>query len=103
MSDIDYERYECWTSARRRVVKLIHHPGEKAYYAIPAEVRHQGPWTDAERGLTVNLKPEYRCVLARDGYVEIEVDMKSRASFHPEVGKGEADAARVKNKVGNKR
>lgn len=86
MSDIDYERYECWTAAKKRTVKLIHHPGEKAFYAIPQEVRRQGPWTDAKRGFVVNLKPDYRLRLARDGYVLVEVEMADRAVFSPEIG-----------------
>jgi hypothetical protein len=39
------------------------------YDALPGEVRRQGPWTGERYGKVVNLKPEYRLALARDGYI----------------------------------
>ena len=74
-----------WTCAKRRTVKLIYRPGEDAFSAIPQEIRRQGPWTDARRGPTVDLKPEIRLKLARDGYVLIEVDTSARGTFDPEA------------------
>lgn len=39
---------------------------------LPDPVRTRGPWNVLQRGDVVNLRPEYRLALARDGYVAID-------------------------------
>jgi len=48
---------------------------------VPKAVRDRGPW-HGDRGLVVNLKPEIRLALARDGYLLIET---RAAVFRPEI------------------
>ena len=85
MSEIDHERYECWTAARTRTVKLIHFAGGDGFYHVPREARGYGPWTDALRGRVADLKPEIQLRLCHDMFVLFRVDMADRAAFQIEV------------------
>jgi hypothetical protein len=52
------------------------------YELVPEEVRKHGPWQGMQRGDIVNLKPEYRLALARDGYALVKCEL---AVFSPEA------------------
>jgi hypothetical protein len=74
------ERYQALQSISSKDVQLICHiegPGD-----LPADVRRQGPWKVTGTGEILNLIPEYRRALARDGYVLVKCEL---AVFKPEV------------------
>ena len=52
------------------------------YEIVPEDIRKQGPWQGQHRGKVKSLKPEYRLVLPRDGYVLVRCEF---AVFKPEV------------------
>ena len=46
---------------------------DRFYDLVAEEVRKRGPWQGNRRGEVINLKPEYRLALARDGYALLAV------------------------------
>ena len=52
------------------------------YSSVPDHVRRRGPWQVNRRGEVVNLKPDLRLAIARDGYALVKCE---QAVFEPEV------------------
>ena len=63
------ERYEALRSVSDKTLHVLCRAG--AFYTLPDEVRHRGPWQMLRSGFIVHLRPEYRLSLAQDGYVVI--------------------------------
>ncbi len=73
-------RYQTLRSVSDNHIFVLCRDGE--FYSLPNHVRHQGPWQGMHRGEVVNLKPEYRLALARDGYALVTCEL---AVFKPEA------------------
>jgi hypothetical protein len=91
------DSYECYLSARPRgAVRLICRAGE--YENLPKEAYRGGPWASDRAGQIVNLKPEYRLALARQGYVRVE---GISGAFSPEVRSGDSAPPRANDPQGS--
>lgn len=54
---------------------------DRFYDDVPAPIIKRGPWR-ASRGRVINLRPDIRLALARDGYFVAEIDAPI---FNPEA------------------
>ena len=66
-------RYQTLRSVSDNQVHVICRDGE--FESLPDAIRHQGPWQMMRRGKVDHLKPEYRLVLARDGYALVKCEL----------------------------
>ena len=73
-------QYRAWRSHTNG--KLFVLCGEGAFEDRPREVRQLGPWAGAREGEVVRLQPQYRALLAEQGFVLI---YSSAVVFEPEV------------------
>ncbi len=64
--------YHTLRSVSDNHVFVICRDGE--FYLLPDHVCYQGPWQGMRRGDMVNLKPEYRLALARNGYALVKCE-----------------------------
>jgi hypothetical protein len=75
------DRYERRRSAVKPQVHLILREGE--FDDIPLRAKRDGPWALEGAGLVVCLKPEYRLLIAKYGYVRVVGPRSSE--FQPEM------------------
>ena len=60
-------RYRAWRSHTNGKLFLLCEEG--TFEELPREVRQLGPWAGAREGDVVRLKPQYRALLAEQGFV----------------------------------
>jgi hypothetical protein len=75
------DRYERRRSAVKPQVHLILREGE--FDHIPLRAKRDGPWSVEGAGLVVRLRPEYRLLIAKYGYVRVVGPHSSE--FQPEI------------------
>ena len=73
-------RYKVWRSNTDKHLQLICRDGE--FDALPARIRHLGPWQGSKDGDIERLKPQYRAQIAEQGFVIVHRHVKD---FEPEL------------------
>jgi hypothetical protein len=64
-------RYKVWRSSKDKSLHLLCGEGAEAFSALPAAIRHLGPWTGGAEGDVSRLRLPYRSMLAEQGFVVI--------------------------------
>jgi hypothetical protein len=80
-------RYKVWRSNKDKSLHLLCAEGAKAFNALPAAIRHLGPWTGGAEGDVNRLRLPYRSMVAEQGFVVIydhvaELQLESVAGTH---------------------
>jgi len=64
-------RYKVWQSNKDKYLHLLCGEGPAAFSALPAAIRHLGPWKGGAEGDVNRLRLPYRSMLAEPGFVVI--------------------------------
>ena len=64
-------RYKVWRCNKDKSLHLLCGEGSGAFNALPAAIRHLGPWTGGAEGQISRLRLPYRVTLAEQGFVVI--------------------------------
>ena len=64
-------RYKVWRSNKDKSLHLLCGESAEAFNALPAAIRHLGPWTGGGEGDVNRLRLPYRSMLAEQGFVVI--------------------------------
>ena len=80
-------RYKVWRSNKDKQLHLLCGEGSGAFNALPAAIRHLGPWTGGGEGDVNRLRLPYRSMLAEQGFVVIcaplaQLQLEAVASVH---------------------
>ena len=64
-------RYKVWRSNKDKSLHLRCAEGSEAFNALPAAIRHLGPWTGGAEGDVQRLRLPYRLMLTEQGFTVI--------------------------------
>jgi len=64
-------RYKVWRSRKDSSLHLLCAEGAEAFNALPAAIRHLGPWTGGADGDVNRLRLPYRSMLTEQGFAVI--------------------------------
>lgn len=64
-------RYKVWRSSKDKSLHLLCGNGREAFAALPATIRHLGPWSGGAEGEINRLRLPYRSMLAEQAFVVI--------------------------------
>jgi len=73
-------RYKVWRSNRDKSLHLLCAEGSGAFNALPAAIRHLGPWTGGAEGDVNRLRLPYRVLLGEQGFVVIHAARRAAAA-----------------------
>jgi len=79
--------YKVWRSNKDKELHLICGEGLAAFNALPAAMRHLGPWAGAHEGEVDRLRLPYRTMLAEQGFAiicahETKLPLESAKGVH---------------------
>jgi hypothetical protein len=72
-------RYKCWRSGADKNLHLICRCG--GFDQLPDRIRQLGPWSGSKEGEVERLRPDYRALLAEQGFVVVH---RHPYQFEPE-------------------
>jgi len=80
-------RYKVWRSNKDKQLHLLCGEGSGAFNALPAAIRHLGPWTGGGEGDVNQLRLPYRSMLAEQGFVVLyehvsKLQLEASAGVH---------------------
>ena len=78
-------RYKVWRSNKDKELHLLCREGPEAFNALPAPVRHLGPWTGSREGDVDRLRLPLRVLLAEQGFVIIHQHLSKLELETPSV------------------
>jgi hypothetical protein len=64
-------RYKVWRSNKDKSLHLLCGESAEAFNALPAAIRHLGPWTGGAEGEVQRLRLAYRSMLTEQGFAVI--------------------------------
>lgn len=67
------ERYKVFRASTEPTLHVIVAGGLAEFDSVPERVRKMGPWQGAQEGEIARLLPQYRCILASQGFVVLNV------------------------------
>ena len=67
-------RYKVWRSNKDKDLYLLCREGAEEFNALPAAIRHLGPWSESKEGEIEHLRLPYRVLLAEQGFVLLPGD-----------------------------
>jgi len=81
-------RYKVWQSNKNKYLHLLCGEGAEAFSAVPAAIRHLGPWTGGAEGDINRLRLAYRVLLGEQGFVVFyehvsKLQLETVAGTHP--------------------
>src|SRR6476646_5620289 len=85
-------RYKAWRSNTDKSVHLVCREGTDAFEALPAAIRHLGPWTGSKEGEVAKLRLAYRMLIEEQGFalvyahvnkLQLEAPGKADIDQHP--------------------